>query len=366
MDKVKKLREDHIQWHFYDRAEEAWLSMKEACINARRTIDIEQYILDEEEIGGELLSLLIQKKEEGVHIRILCDMVGSYSFFSSNIPKTLRGYGIEVRFFNPIRPWRIGSRLSWYFRDHRKLMMVDGRVGFVGSVGFREDMRYWREAHVRVTGSITKEMSFAFEEMWETAGAGNFFRRLEKTRKFFRGFHFLTNSPFVGRRYIYEALIYAIRNAKKSISITTPYFIPDHRLNRALRLARRRNVSVRILIPHTSDVPLVDRASRWFFHRLLQKGVKIFLYKESILHAKTIAVDGNWASLGSFNLDSLSFSYNYEANLVSIDKGFVAKIESLFEEDLKQSEEVTLREWQARPWTNKVKEWLASRLRFIL
>jgi cardiolipin synthase len=271
-----------------------------------------------------------------------------------------------VRFFNPIRPWRMGSKLSWYFRDHRKLMMVDDRVGFIGSVGFREDMRHWREAHVRVSGSITKEMAVAFEDMWELAGAGGFFQRFERTRKFFRGFHFLTNSPVIGRRYIYDAIIYAVRNAKESISITTPYFIPDRRLRRALRHAARRGVDVRILIPHMSDVPLVDRASRWFFQGLLQAGIRIFLYREEVLHAKTVVVDEKWATMGSFNLDSLSFSFNYEANLVSTNKDFVEKLEHLFTTDLKQSEEVALRTWQKRAWQEKAKEWLASRLRFIL
>ncbi len=213
--------------------------MKEACLNARKSIDIEQYIIERDDVGSELLEILIRKRREGVHVRILADMVGSYGLFASSVPESLSAVGIEVRFFNIIRPWRIHNFFSWFFRDHRKILVIDSTIGFVGGVGFRSDMRRWRDTHVKVVGRVVEEMRHAFEEMWETAGKENFFRRMKRTRSFGHGFHFLTNSPFLRRRFIYRELLAAITKAQKNVFITTPYFIPDGRLRRALGRATR-------------------------------------------------------------------------------------------------------------------------------
>jgi cardiolipin synthase len=340
--------------------------MKEACINAQKTIDIEQYIIEDDDIGKKLFELLITKQKEGVHVRILCDMVGSYSFFSSDIPKTLREIGINVRFFNIIKPWRIQSFFSWFFRDHRKIMVVDNNLGFIGGVGFREDMREWRDTHVRVTGPVVKEMRFAFEEMWETAGKENFFRRMDRTRKFIPGFNFLTNSPFVQKRFIYKNIISTLKNAQKYIYITTPYFVPDRRLRRAFINAAKRGVYVKILIPKTSDFSVIDRASKTCFEQLLSNGVKIFLYHGEMLHAKTAVSDDSWSSIGSFNLDSLSFFYNYEANIISTKPKFALELKKLFEQDLKLAEEVSINNWRKRPRIEKFYELLIYPLRRFL
>ncbi|MBY0328526.1 hypothetical protein K2Q02_00295, partial [Patescibacteria group bacterium] len=256
-------------------------------MNARTSIEIEQYILDPDSIGKAFIELLIRKRQEGVHIRILCDMVGSYALYTSNIPHVLKEIGIEIRFFNIIKPWRVHTMSSWIFRDHRKLMTIDNSIGFVGGVGIRSDMKTWRDTHVKVTGSIVKEMHIAFEEMWETAGTENFWKRMKQTRRFTKGFHFLTNSPFILKRFIYQELIQAIRNSRHYVYITTPYFIPDRRLRRVLRLAAKRGIDVRILLPKHSNHEIVDRASRTIFDTLLSSGVRIFLYTEEMLHAKT-------------------------------------------------------------------------------
>lgn len=340
--------------------------MKEACLNARKSIDIEQYILERDDVGQEFLEIFVHKRKEGVNIRILCDMAGSYSFFASSLPETLRSIGIEVRFFNVIKPWRLHTFFSWFFRDHRKLLIVDSAIGFVGGVGIRSDMRGWRDTHLKVTGTILSEMSNAFDEMWHASGETKFMKRLSATRKFVKGFQFVTNSPLVRRRFFYNEFITAIRNSQRFIYITTPYFIPDRRLRRVLRLASKRGVDVRILIPKESNHVWADRASHSYFQKLLESGVRIFQYTGDMLHAKTAVVDDIWATVGSFNLDSLSMRFNYEANIVGARSEFTEEVRSFFEKDVIRSEEVLLADWQTRSRSNKFFETLSLPIRRFL
>lgn len=344
-------------WHIYLKTEDAWRSMKEACLNARTSIEIEQYILERDTIGQEFLELLIQKQKEGVHIRVLCDMVGSYGLYASDVPNALRHAGIEIRFFNVIKPWRLHTFFSWFFRDHRKVLIIDKSIGFVGGVGIRSDMKDWRDTHVKVHGTVVKEMGYAFEEMWETAGTENFFRRMRRTNKFSRGFRFLTNSPLIRKRFIYQELIGAIRSARSYVYITTPYFIPDRRIKRVLRLAVKRGVDVRVLVPKQSNHIQADRAGRTHFDSLLSGGVRIFLYTEEMLHAKTAVIDNEWATIGSFNLDSLSLFYNYEANIISTKESFAEEVRGLFDRDMHKAHELTLTSWRSRGLYEKFHEW---------
>jgi len=340
--------------------------MKEGCLNARVSIDIEQYILEKDKIGLEFLEILVRKRKEGVRVRLLCDMVGSYDLFSSPLPKALKDVGIELRFWNVVKPWRVHTIFSWFFRDHRKIMVIDKRVGFIGGVGIRGDFRTWRDTHVRVIGPVIGEMSYAFEEMWNLSQEKGVFRRLKKTRIFTKGFSLVTNSPFLRKRFFYQELVATIRNAKHSVCLTTPYFIPDRRLRRILASAKGRGVETIVLIPEKSNHMWADRAGQAYFEKLLQRGVRIFQYKGEILHAKTVVVDEDWASVGSFNLDSLSILYNYEANIVSTKPAFVEEVRGYFLADLLQSEEITLAQWLKRPRKQKMLELLTLPIRRFL
>lgn len=340
--------------------------MKEACINARTSIDIEQFILEKDAIGAEFLEILVQKRKQGVHIRILCDMVGSYDLFASPIPHLLQDIGVEIRFWNVIKPWRIHTIFSWFFRDHRKIMVVDKQIGFIGGVGIGSDFRAWRDTHVKVTGPIALEMAQGFEEMWDASLKKGLLERFKKTRRFVKGFSLVTNSPFPSKRFFYQELVAGIRNAKQSIYLTTPYFIPDRRLRRIISSAARRGVETIILVPKKSNHAWADRAGRAYFEKLLKRGVKIFRYTGEMLHAKTVVVDGEWSSVGSFNLDSLSILYNYEANIVSTRKEFAEEIQSFFRNDLTLSEELHLSSWQKRPTRYKVMELLSLPIRRFL
>lgn len=351
---------------FFTETNDAWEAMLAACENARESIDIEQYILTPDSIGERFIHLFIRKAREGVKIRILCDTVGSYGFFNSSIPDELRRIGIEVRFFNIISSWRIPNILSWYFRTHRKIMIIDHQSAFVGGVGIREDMRDWRDTEVHIDGSIIKEIQDTFEEMWKITAEDGVFARIKKFRFHTIGTKFITNAPYPRRRFLYHRFVEVIRGSRKYVYLTTPYLVPDRRFLRVLRLAAYRGVDVRIMVPRASDFSIVHRAAHSFFTKLLSYGIRIYEYEGRFLHAKTAVIDDEWATLGSFNLDSFSFTYNHEANVVSTDSYFIETLKNHFEHDMVSCREVLKEEWDKRPMSWKIREWFIMPFRRFL
>jgi cardiolipin synthase len=356
-------------WQFFLKVEGAWESMFSAAQEAKKEILCEQYIIGNDPKGKEFLEILISKAKEGVAVQIIVDMVGatvSGFYFDNELIKKIRDAGIKIIFWNPIRPWRIDTIFSWFFRDHRKLLIIDEHIGFVGGVGIRQDMSEWRDTHLKVVGPVVEEMRHAFFEMWALANEKKFFRRLRKRKHFARGFEFVTNSPSINRRFIYEALAYEFSMAKKRILITTPYFIPDRKMSRLLRLASLKGVRVEILVPKKSNHPLVDMASRNTFKKLLKAGVQIYAYDNAMLHAKTFVVDDHFASIGSFNFDSLSFNFNYEAGVVSHQPLFIDQVAAYFDEDKSGAELVKEVEWDKRSFRDKVEEVIATIIKRFL
>ena len=354
------------QWKFFLQARSAWEQMLEDCRNARVSIDMEQYIFEHDAIGSRFVQVFEQKAREGVRVRLLCDAAGSFAFFNSIHAKRLVASGAEVLFFNPIKPWRVNNYSSWFFRDHRKMLVIDSQIGHIGGLGIHRRMERWRDTQVRVEGSVVHELGQAFDQMWNRTREGKFFRF---SKPFFSAdandgqpsaltkyFYVLTNSPRFHQRFIYHSLIDAIRNARSHIYLTTPYFIPDLRLVRVLRLAARRGVDVRLIVPDVSDHPIVDRATQSYFWIMLKAKVKVYLYRDHVLHAKMVIIDDDWASVGSANLDSLSLLLNYEANLVGTNHAFVGQLREHFFADLQQSREVVLAAWKRRPWIHKLLE----------
>lgn len=351
-------------WQIFLHAHDAWEQMLADCRAAQVSIDLEQYIFEYDTIGKQFADILERKAREGVHVRLLCDAAGSFNFFNSVHAHRLAASGIEVLFFNPIKPWRINTYVSWFFRDHRKLLIIDSHIGHIGGVGIHRRMERWRDTQVRIAGSVVHELEQAFDQMWNRTLEERFFRFSEPSfdtdtrrgRSPAKHFYVLTNSPRFRQRFIYHSLIDAIRNAQSVIYLTAPYFIPDLRLTRVLRLAARRGVDVRLIIPDASDHPIVDRAAQSYFGVMLKAGVRIYLYRDHVLHAKTVIIDDGWASVGSANLDNLSLLFNYEVNLVGTNRAFVSQLREHFIADLRQSREVMFADWKNRSWIRKVLE----------
>ncbi|NQV87976.1 MAG: hypothetical protein HQ402_00280 [Parcubacteria group bacterium] len=355
-----------LNWKLYKTSSEALDAMLEMCQNAHTSIDMEQYILSDSEIGRQFIDILIEKAKAGVRVRLLCDHGGSSDLYKSSLPAKLRNAGAEIRFFNIIRLWRLRDFSSWFFRDHRKILIIDQNQGMTGGVGIRDDMKKWRDTSVLVEGEVVEEMSNSFEQMWEQANENDVLIRIQKARKIKKGNWFITSAPYFKKRFFYHELLRAIRGAKKYIFLTTPYFIPDHRLMRVLRLASKRGVDVRIMMPREHDLPIVESCSHAFFEKLLRHDIKIFQYTKEFLHAKTAVVDDMWSTVGSFNLDSLSFFYNYEANIISTDQKFALEIKGHFLEDMSRATEVLLPKWKDRSWFLWIQEVFALPFRRIL
>lgn len=351
---IVKYNMSQVEVKFYTVTKDAWQSMLEDIKNATRSIDIEQYIFSADKIGHQFIHLLKKKAEEGVKVRVLCDMIGSLSLYRSNI-KSVFGDKIEVKFFNPVKLWRVTNFTSNFFRDHRKIMIVDSVVAHVGGVGIQDEFEMWRDTHVRISGSIVPVVDRIFEKMWDATKRSIF---IKFDREFsLDGYEILTNSPMFGQRHIYHEIINKIRKSKKRIFLTTPYFIPDIPFYQALRRAVRRGVEVKILVPSMADHVFINHARESYFTIALRAGMKIYTYDPIMLHAKTVVVD-DWATLGSFNLDNLSFYFNHEVNVASSEPVFVKEMAGNFEEDITTSKEVLIEEWVQRSWQKKFLELL--------
>jgi len=325
--------------------------------NAKHSIDLEQFLLGHDEIGHRFVEILKNKSLSGVKVRIILDSAGSFAFFNSEHVKELKTAGVEIRFYNPISPWRVRNIFSWYWRDHRKILIIDNEIAYTGGVGLESAMAKWRDTEVRITGVVLQEVQYIFNRMWQIIDERKFKRfRLDRYQD--ASFRFITNSPHFSQRLFYRRLVRSIRLAKNYIYLTTPYFIPNQRLSFILARAARRGVDVRLITPKQSDHPLVDQARNSYFALAMKAGVRIYHYEGETLHAKTAVIDDNWATIGSSNLDNLSLLFNYEANLISTDKNFVADLKEHFVNDLLLSTELEPAEWKKRSWVIKFIELL--------
>ena len=328
----------------------AWLA---AIRQARRRIHFESYIIKDDRTGQRFADAFIDKAREGVRVRVIYDWLGARGLASRRFWQKLRAGGVEVRCFNPPRP---DSPLGWLSRDHRKSIVVDGEVGFVGGLCVGNDwvgnpergIEPWRDTAVEVRGPAMTDLEWCFAEMWKAAGgppvpdedlppdgqelpaAGEVTLRVVATQ------------PNTGGIYRVEQLIAAL--ARRSIWITDAYFVATTPFLQALGAAARDGVDVRLLLPRVSDVPLVRSISRTGYRPLLEAGVRIFEWNGTMLHAKTAVVDGRWSRVGSSNLNLASWIGNWELDIIAENSSFAEGMERMYLEDLSHSTEIVLAE----------------------
>ncbi len=351
-------------WQFYTTSKDAWRAMLEACRSAKHSIEFEQFYFMPGVIGREFMQVLIQKSKENVHIRCLFDAAGSFPFSRSIYPDLLSHTKIEVRFFNWLFPYSQGNKRLWYFRNHRRNLIIDDKIAFTGGVCIADRMRDWRDTQVSMRGPVVQQMSAAFEKVWSKANNQNL-RFNKDSRMDADGFTYSTHSPHRKQRFLYYRLIEAIRHARHSVYLTTPYFLPDRRLLRVLRLARRRGVDVRVVMPKVSNHPVVDIGAHTYFDKVLSSGIRVYQYP-TMTHAKTAVIDSDWAMVGSLNLDNISLRYNFESAIVSANRKFAVEVEKQFMIDIEGSHELTLNEWERRSLIRKIKEALVWPIRKFL
>ena len=346
---------------------------------AKTSINLETYIFDQDPIGLQFADVLIEKRKQGLTVNVLYDSVGTLSTPKEFFDR-MKNAGINMLAFNPVNPAARVGKWELNNRDHRKLMVVDGKVAFTGGINisntyanssfFRSKRTPdntdsskvgWRDTHVKVEGPAVASLQWSFVNNWVHQEAGelpeaDYFPALAPVGdKIMRVLATEPDRP----SEIYKAFMLAIQESKTSVHITSAYFVPDRQFVEALSAAAKRGVDVRLVLPGVTDHGLVFHAGRAFYDELLASGVKIHNLKVAILHAKTAVIDGTWSTVGSANIDRRSFLHNYELNVVVVDPAFGRDMESAFSEDLRDSREITLEEWRHRPWSDRVKEFAA-------
>lgn len=365
---------------------ETFESMFEAIKSAQHHIHLETFILEDDEIGRKLSDRLKEKRQAGVKVRIIYDAFGSRNVSEVFIDE-LTNAGVELYKYHPINPaedyriWRSNNR------DHRKILIVDGKIAFTGGINISEvyaesslsisqsrrttvdvDEKGWRDTHVRISGLAVHKLQELFINVW---------KEHEPNAQFESSRYYPAVDPqgdklvrVVASRggddeyELYTVLLAAVAHARERIWITQAYFAPNDEFLEALRDAARRGVDVRLLLPGSSDAPLVILASHADYTELLMSGVRIYELTGTTLHAKTAVMDGIWSTIGSANLDYRSFLHNHEVNAEIVDLEFGQKMEKIFLNDLKHAEEVSLEVWNKRPLLQRVKEVVGSTLRY--
>ena len=336
--------------------------------HARSSITLETYIFWSGDIGRQFVNALAERARAGVQVRVLLDWIGGD--LDEGQLQALRQSGAMVHSYNPPRLQTLARMNN---RTHRKLMVVDGIIGYTGGVGIADKWRgngegvgHWRDTHFRVEGPVVAQIQAAFSDNW-----------MQATGEVLLGDRFLpplhqrggmpaqmfTSSAGGGAESMQLMVLLSIASARHSLHISAPYFVPDEVAVAALVAASERGVKVQVLMPGPyMDWPVVLRASRHGWGRLLLAGVEIYLYQPGMYHVKTIVADGLWVSVGSTNFDARSLAINDEANLNVYDRSFAAGRIADFERDLSRSKRVSLQEWENRPAVQRLLDRMAALL----
>jgi cardiolipin synthase len=348
-------------------------AMLEAIRGARHSVLFETFIYWSGEIGNEFAAALSERARAGVRVHVLLDWVGSAKMHAS-LMERMREAGVEVEQYHPLRWYNLGRLNN---RTHRKLLIVDGRIGFTGGVGIAQtwtgngqDPEHWRDSHFRVEGPVVAQMQSVMLDNWvKTKGTvlhgPQYFPPLEKAGH--QRAQMFSSSPSGGSESMQMMYLLAITAARKTLDISSAYFVPDGITRRALLSAAERGVRVRVIVPGKyTDEKTVRRASRGLWGDMLQAGIAIHEYQPTMYHCKLMIVDGFMSSVGSTNFDVRSFRLNDEANLNIYDTELAARLTRVFETDLQRAHRITFEEWLARPWPEKVMERAAAALRVLL
>lgn len=340
---------------------------------AEKSINLESYIFSSDNVGMLVAEKLAEKARSGVEVNVIYDAIGSIRA-SSQMFNMMRDAGVEIIEFHPILPWKKNWGLT--FRDHRKVLVIDGVKAFVGGINIGKEYagkKYkgdsWRDTHVMVEGPAVKDVQFFFMENWYRNGgsvmnAGRHFPDIEEAGE--KLLMVLCSRARRNVKPVHESYLSAMKNARHSIYITNAYFVPDAKIFRKLIKAAERGVDVRLLLPGESDIAIVKYASMYLYKRYLKNNIRIFEYQQSILHAKTAVIDGVWSTVGSSNLDRRSFRKNLEMNVVVLDQRFGDQMEVMFMKDLEKSKEIILQKFQRRSLYLFLLEWLCYRFRNLL
>lgn len=353
-----------------NNGDEIFPAMLGAIRSAKRTITFETYIYWSGTIGREFAEALAERSRAGVKVHVLLDWLGSQSLDNESL-ELLRSAGVEVERYRPLR-WYSLSRIN--SRTHRKILVIDGQLGFIGGVGIADewtgnaqDPDHWRELHYKVEGPVVAHLQAAFTDNWlktvpSVLNGEDYFPEIHEVGEI--NAQVFKSSPREGGDSARLMFLLSLAAARERILITNSYFVPDDRTSAELIAASKRGVKVEIIVPGPIiDTHLTRRASRAQWGPLLEAGIAIFEYQPTMIHSKLMIIDDRWVSVGSANFDNRSFRLNDEANLNVLNKAFATEQAMIFERDKQASRQVTLHEWKHRPLREKIIENLAWLLR---
>lgn len=366
-----------IEETIYHDGDRFFSELAQALSSARRTIDLETYIFDRDELGRQVLDALAAAVRRGVRVRLLLDGFGC-AHWSTLDAEELERAGIETRFYHPL-PWQNANYSIFRFmtprrtmlgisklnrRNHRKTCVIDGDLAFLGgmNVSARHLTRTagseaWRDTSVKVRGEALHQLTRAFEHAWtHTKSAA--LRGIGDAKFPIRSKLLRLNLNRKMRRALYQDLIHHMLHAQKRIWITNPYFIPERAVIRALRFAGWAGIDVRVLLPKRNDIWGLKWAIKAFYYILLTARVRIYEYTPSILHAKVMIID-DWAMVGSSNLNHRSLLHDLEVDVILVRQESMRSLEQQFTRDLSQSIEIDAQSWRKRPWTGRLLERIA-------
>ncbi|MCF8371021.1 MAG: cardiolipin synthase [Bacteroidales bacterium] len=333
---------------------------------AKHHIHLEYYIIEDDEIGNRVKNKLIEIAKRGVKIRLIFDDVGSWSL-SDDYLNDLRDVGVEIYSFMRVRTYRFANKIN--YRNHRKILVVDGKVGFVGGVNIadrylkgRDGKGFWRDTHLRIEGDAVKNLQIIFLMDWYFMS-----NKIINDKIYFPDHHvdekhliqITTSGPDSDWANIMQTFFSAIATASEYVYISTPYFLPNESILTAMRTAALSGVDVKIILPEKNDSWLTNYSSRSYIQDLIEAGVEVFLYTKGFTHSKLLMVDDVFATVGTTNMDIRSFDQNFEVNALIYDEDITAEIKSAFIEDLSNSERVDFEKFQNRPLKQKFLESLA-------
>ena len=358
---------------FLLNGEQIFPSILDAIRSAKKTITYAQYFYEDGPVSRDVAEALAERCREGVGANVLLDAFGTLSM-PKEYTELMTRSGCHVAYFRPLRQY-IFRRYN--NRNHRRILVVDGRVGFTGGSGVSRKWMgngrvadHWRDTDIRVEGPVVEYLQAAFVENWlETTGVvlggeAYFPRPIEPRGEVYA--QVVRSSPAAGSFSMYTTFLLAVSSARQSIHITNPYFVLDAKMQRALIEVARRGVRVKVLVPGAIDHNIVRQASRRQFGDMLKTGIEIYEYIPALLHSKTMVIDGVWATIGSTNLDNRSFALNEELNLIVYNRQLAQRLERVFVDDVAHARPITLAQWKKRGLTAKILEVMALPIRDLL
>jgi cardiolipin synthase len=354
-----------------------YAAMFKAVENARDHINIETYTMEdiEDEGGHKFADLLLKKQAEGIQVNLIYDSLGSFSTPAA-LFRRLRDGGVHVVEFNPKNPLKAHGKWRLVKADHRKIMIVDGKIAITGGINisqvyasgpFRSEEKEgvsmpWRDTDVQIEGPAVAEFQKLFLATWQKQEGAplsdrNYFPDMKEQGNTLAGV--LGSTEGETNRTTFIMYVTALTFAENSIHMTNAYFAPEAQIMKALTDAAKRGVDVKIILPGATDRSLALYAGQYHYSDLLKSGVKLFKRRNVLLHAKTLVIDGVWSTVGSTNMEWWSFSSNDEVNAVILNREFATAMEKQFAADLAESDQIRLEEWEKRPLHLKIREWFS-------